>query len=285
MERLWHKMYRGPIYFGRRGIAVHAISGPTSLRDIKGKALGSPCSAARDAVPRPRSRLRRGWYPTRPGRPQGGDRLRGAGLHRGQARLGPAGRDWPTSRRGGREGSGRGRRRDHDRLGPGCVADAKTAIEVAREFEQIGIYWMEEPFEPTSTGVCGARRRGRHPRHHCEPGRDVVGFRELIDHARASTSCSRGRAAADHGASGSPSSALRARDGAPPGRAGSSGPPRALQRGHPTVGRVLRGGRRSPGRSPSSGCRSTPTAASRSRRRQGSASTSTNVLESLRIDR
>ena len=32
--------------------------------------------------------------------------------------------------------------------GLGYVADAATAIRVAREFERLGIYWLEEPFEP-----------------------------------------------------------------------------------------------------------------------------------------
>ena len=32
--------------------------------------------------------------------------------------------------------------------GLGYVADAQAAIGVAREYEQLGIYWMEEPFEP-----------------------------------------------------------------------------------------------------------------------------------------
>src|SRR6478672_2568965 len=42
-ERLWHKMYRGLIYIGRRGIALHAISGiDIALWDIKGKAEGKP---------------------------------------------------------------------------------------------------------------------------------------------------------------------------------------------------------------------------------------------------
>ncbi len=42
-ERLWHKMYRGLIYVGRRGIALHAISGiDIALWDIKGKAAGKP---------------------------------------------------------------------------------------------------------------------------------------------------------------------------------------------------------------------------------------------------
>ena len=32
--------------------------------------------------------------------------------------------------------------------GLGYVADAKVAIGVARELEQLGIFWLEEPFEP-----------------------------------------------------------------------------------------------------------------------------------------
>src|SRR6266567_6332241 len=41
VERLWQKMYRGMIYVGRRGIALHAISGiDIALWDIKGKVEG-----------------------------------------------------------------------------------------------------------------------------------------------------------------------------------------------------------------------------------------------------
>jgi L-rhamnonate dehydratase len=43
IDRLWHKLYRGSIYYGRQGPAVHAISGiDIALWDIKGKALGQP---------------------------------------------------------------------------------------------------------------------------------------------------------------------------------------------------------------------------------------------------
>ena len=42
-EYLWQKMWRANIYSGRRGIAVHAMSGiDLALWDIKGKALGLP---------------------------------------------------------------------------------------------------------------------------------------------------------------------------------------------------------------------------------------------------
>jgi L-rhamnonate dehydratase len=44
--RLWEKMYRGTMYFGRRGAAIHAISGvEIALWDIAGKAAGKPVHA------------------------------------------------------------------------------------------------------------------------------------------------------------------------------------------------------------------------------------------------
>src|SRR5262245_52854367 len=44
--RLWEKMYKGSLYFGRRGAAIHAISGvEIALWDIAGKAAGKPIHA------------------------------------------------------------------------------------------------------------------------------------------------------------------------------------------------------------------------------------------------
>jgi L-rhamnonate dehydratase len=43
VERLWYKMYRGSIYYGRRGVAIQAISAiDIALWDIMGKAYGQP---------------------------------------------------------------------------------------------------------------------------------------------------------------------------------------------------------------------------------------------------
>jgi len=42
-ERLWYKMYRGSIYYGRRGVAIHAISAiDIALWDIAGKFYQQP---------------------------------------------------------------------------------------------------------------------------------------------------------------------------------------------------------------------------------------------------
>src|SRR5262245_8572142 len=44
--RLWQKVYKGSLYFGRRGAAIHAISGvEIALWDIAGKAAGKPIHA------------------------------------------------------------------------------------------------------------------------------------------------------------------------------------------------------------------------------------------------
>jgi len=42
-ERLWDKVYRGSIYYGRRGVALHILSGfDIACHDIIGKATGRP---------------------------------------------------------------------------------------------------------------------------------------------------------------------------------------------------------------------------------------------------
>ncbi len=45
VERLWDKIYRGTIYFGRRGVAMQVLSGfDIACHDIIGKAIGVPVS-------------------------------------------------------------------------------------------------------------------------------------------------------------------------------------------------------------------------------------------------
>ena len=63
VERLWYRMYRGSIYYGRRGVAIQAISAiDIALWDICGKATGQPVynllgGKTKDRIPVYASRL------------------------------------------------------------------------------------------------------------------------------------------------------------------------------------------------------------------------------------
>jgi L-rhamnonate dehydratase len=153
VERLWHKMYRGLIYFGRRGIAVHAISGlDIALWDIKGKALGKPVYELLGTPVRDRVRAYASML-----MPDTTDEvtaavtaLRDRNFTAVKLGWGPLGQDPDHDvelAAAARAAGGEGVEIMID-AGLGYVGDAATAIRVAREFERLGIYWLEEPFEP-----------------------------------------------------------------------------------------------------------------------------------------
>jgi L-rhamnonate dehydratase len=150
-EYLWHKMYRANIYSGRRGIAIHAMSGiDLALWDIKGKALGLPvwrllgggftgslrayASSLFGATPaetgeRARKFVARGFTAVKFGwDPMGRDAATDVALVReARAGLGP----------------------DPDlMIDAGLVFEAKTAIQRARAFEPYNLFWFEEPLLP-----------------------------------------------------------------------------------------------------------------------------------------
>jgi L-rhamnonate dehydratase len=152
VERLWQKMYRGLIYVGRRGIALHALSGiDIALWDIAGKAAGKPVhellgGAKRDRVRAYASRL----MPQTPEETfEAVSVLCNAGFTAVKLGWGPLGKDPKHDVKlaaAAKEAAG-----DCEILidaGLGYGADAKVAIDVARELEQLGIFWLEEPFEP-----------------------------------------------------------------------------------------------------------------------------------------
>ena len=153
IERLWQKMYRGLIYFGRRGIAIHAISGlDIALWDIKGKALGKPVCELLGTPVRDRVRAYASMLmpDTTAEVTDAVTALRDQGFTAVKLGWGPLGED-PTH---DVELAAAARAAGGDRVeimidaGLGYVADAATAIGVAREYERLGVYWLEEPFEP-----------------------------------------------------------------------------------------------------------------------------------------
>lgn len=150
-EHIWHKMYRQNIYSGRRGIAIHAMSGiDMALWDIKGKALGLPvwkllgggfhrrirayASSLFGATPAETADRAR--------------RFRDRGFTAVKFGWGPMGQDEKTDIALVREAR-RGLGEDADlMIDAGLVWDAKTAIQRARAFSEQRIYWLEEPLSP-----------------------------------------------------------------------------------------------------------------------------------------
>jgi L-rhamnonate dehydratase len=147
-EYLWHKMYHSNVYAGRRGVAIHAMSGiDVALWDIKGKALGVPiwkllgggfhkrirayASSLFGATPRQTGELAR--------------RFRDRGFSAVKFGWAPMGQDEQTDVglvREARAGLGA----DADlMIDAGLVWDAKTAIQRARAFSEFKIFWLEEP--------------------------------------------------------------------------------------------------------------------------------------------
>ena len=185
VERLWQKMYRGLIYIGRRGIALHAISGiDIALWDIKGKAAGKPvCEllGARAARQDPRLRVDADARRRRASvRERVGSAAR-PGLHRGQARLGAARRRTPTQRRRARRRRGRGGRRRRSTIlidaGLGYVADAEARDRRrARARADRRLLARGAVRARRVRGLRRAGRRGRHPRRRRRAGHDALGL-------------------------------------------------------------------------------------------------------------
>jgi L-alanine-DL-glutamate epimerase-like enolase superfamily enzyme len=153
VERLWNKMYRGTIYYGRRGVAIHAISGvDIALWDIKGKVEGRPICELLGEVrtKRVRAYASRLMPDTEAEVRDAVAELREQSFTAIKLGWGPLGKDPEHDvrlARAAKEVAGDGVDILID-AGLGYVADAKKAIGVSRQLEELGVFWLEEPFEP-----------------------------------------------------------------------------------------------------------------------------------------
>jgi L-alanine-DL-glutamate epimerase-like enolase superfamily enzyme len=144
-------MYRKNIYSGRRGVAIHAMSGiDMALWDIKGKALGQPVwrllGGGFHKKIRPYASSLFGATPRETG--ERAKRFRDRGFTAVKFGWDPIGQDERTDIalvREARKGLGD----DADlMIDAGLVWDAKTAIQRARAFSEYRIFWLEEPLLP-----------------------------------------------------------------------------------------------------------------------------------------
>ena len=196
VERLWHKMYRGLIYVGRRGIALHAISGiDIALWDIKGKALGKPVC---ELIGTPqRDRVRAYASMLMPDTPGGGRErvgaLRDQGFTAVKLGWGPLGADADRDLElagAACEAGGEGVTILID-AGLGYVADAQKAIGVARGLEELGRLLARGAVRAGRVrGLRRARRRRRHPRRRRRAGHDALGLPRADRSAATSISSS-----------------------------------------------------------------------------------------------
>jgi L-alanine-DL-glutamate epimerase-like enolase superfamily enzyme len=152
IERLWDRMYDATLFFGRRGAAVHAMSGvDIALWDIAGKTFGKPVhellgGARRSQVRAYASSL---FGDTPAATAEKAQRFREEGFTAVKFGWAPMGLiDEATDVALVREAR-RGAGPDMDVLiDAGCVWDTKTAMQRARKFSEYGIYWLEEPLHP-----------------------------------------------------------------------------------------------------------------------------------------
>jgi L-rhamnonate dehydratase len=153
VERLWDKVYRGTIYYGRRGVAMQVLSGfDIACHDIMGKAVGRPLHQLLGGARRSRVRA----YASTLFRPSADDIKRACEFYllRGF-----------TAIKFGWGVFGRDRKRDialvaaaREAIGPGVELmvdpgwmvnrSAYDAIELLRALEPYEIFWLEDFLHP-----------------------------------------------------------------------------------------------------------------------------------------
>jgi L-alanine-DL-glutamate epimerase-like enolase superfamily enzyme len=171
IDRLWHKLYRGSIYYGRQGPAIHAISGiDIALWDIKGKSLGQPIHRLLGGPHR--AAIRAYASTLMPDTPDETARVVAELVERGFTAVklgwGPFGRDADLDVelvRAARQAAGDEVELMVD-IGLGWP-NADHAIRQVRRFEEYRPYWVEEPLWPD----------------------DVAGYRKLADAVETRIAC------------------------------------------------------------------------------------------------
>jgi L-rhamnonate dehydratase len=162
IERLWDKMYKGTIYFGRTGPAIHAMSGvDIALWDIFGKAMNRSVSELLGGVFR--NKIKAYASSLMPETAYEASKLAEDFAKRGYKSMkfgwGPIGRDAKLDEeliKSIRSTVGD----DIDvMIDAGMAWDLKGALKMAAIYEKYNVFWLEEPLHSN----------------------DIAGYRELAD--------------------------------------------------------------------------------------------------------
>ena len=149
-ERLWQKMHRRTLYFGRSSVTITAMAAvDMALWDLKGKHFREPIHRLLGGMQHERILAYASILFGRDGREtsQIARRWRDAGYRAIKFGWEPMGQTEALDIdlvRGAREGIGDGTLL----IDAGCVWDARTALSRAHAFSQFSIGWLEEPLRP-----------------------------------------------------------------------------------------------------------------------------------------
>jgi L-alanine-DL-glutamate epimerase-like enolase superfamily enzyme len=150
-ERLWDRVYRGSLFYGRRGAVIHALSAiDIALWDIRGQVLGLPISALLGGAIR--RRVRPYASHVMPDSPDRAATLAAGSVRQGFTAVklgwGPLGRSAALDEalvRAVREAVGP---EIEVMIDVGLCWDAATAVQRVRQLERYRPYWIEEPLPP-----------------------------------------------------------------------------------------------------------------------------------------
>jgi L-rhamnonate dehydratase len=187
VERLWDKVYRGSIYYGRRGVAMQILSGfDIACHDIIGKAIGKPVhkilgGARRDLIRAYASTL---FRPTPEAMKDACQFYLDKGFTAVKFGWGVFGQDPKMDIKlvaAAREALGP----DVDLMvDPGWMVDrsAYDAIELCRALEPYNIYWLEDFLHPENYEGYGKVKAARVKTRLAAGEQEATGwgFRELI---------------------------------------------------------------------------------------------------------
>jgi L-alanine-DL-glutamate epimerase-like enolase superfamily enzyme len=184
-ERLWQKMYRRTMYFGRSSVTIAAMSAvDMALWDLKGKVFGQPIHRLLGGKQHDRIKAYASILFGRDG-----VQTRDIGQHWTKQGYQAVKFGWePMGQsealdlelvRGAREGIGN----DNTLLiDAGCIWDARTALSRAHAFAEYKIGWLEEPLRPDDLeGYIWLRDRSPVPIASGEEECGREAFRPFID--------------------------------------------------------------------------------------------------------
>lgn len=149
-ERLWQKMHRRTLYFGRSSVTITAMAAvDMALWDLKGKLYNQPIHRLLGGKQHDRIKAYASILFGRDGAETKkiAQRWREAGYRAIKFGWEPMGQSEALDIelvRSAREGIGDGTLL----IDAGCVWDARTALQRAKAFEPFGIGWLEEPLRP-----------------------------------------------------------------------------------------------------------------------------------------